>query len=84
MELYIKESWNKEDYFQRKYLVIDVSWDSVQSFRAHAIAVHWEQGPLVNSELERGEVKGLGGGGGIILKNATNNSFPLAKNQIIS
>ena len=85
MELYIKESWNKEDYFQRKYLVIDVSWDSVQSFRAHAIAVHWEQGPLVNSELESGGVKRLGGRGGcIILKNATNNGFPLAKNQIIS
>lgn len=46
------------------------------------------QGPLINSELERGVVKGWGvyyrgGGGCIILKNATNNSFPLAKNHII-
>ena len=56
MELYIKESWNKVDYFSKKYLVIDVS-----SFRAHAIAVHCVQGPLVNSELERGVVKGGGG-----------------------
>ena len=56
----------------------------MSSFRAHAIAVHCVQGPLVNSELERGVVKGWGGGGVcIVLKNATNNSFPLAKNHLI-
>ena len=53
----------------------------MSSFRAHAIAVDCVQGPLVNSELERGVVKG--GWGCIVLKNATNNSFPLAKNHII-
>ena len=59
MELYIKESWNEVDYIFKKN--IDVWWDSVQTFRAHAITIHCVQGRLVSNESERGGVKGWGG-----------------------